>query len=149
MRNERLLACVACLGLALATAAGAADAAKGGTLLTADSLKWVASKEAPGVQTAVTWGDPAKGPHGAFHKFTPGFSAPLHTHSANTHAVVLAGTMSEAGEDGKETKLPAGSFFAQPNTWKHTTKCLPGAECLIYAEVDAAWDLKPVEAATK
>lgn len=147
MKQEKLFAVAVCIGIGLARSAGAGEAAKTGTLLPPDQLKWVAAQGVQGVQTAVTWGDPAKGPHGAFHKFTPGFSAALHTHSANTHAVVLAGTMAEAGEDGKETKLPAGSFFSQPNTWKHTTKCLAGAECILYMEADAAWDLKPVEAA--
>jgi hypothetical protein len=54
--------------------------------------------------------------------------------------------MAIAGEDGKEAKFPAGSFFTQPSTYKHTTKCLAGSECLIYAEVDGKWDLKPIAA---
>jgi anti-sigma factor ChrR (cupin superfamily) len=150
MRAQSYVVVLAAAVVLAAPLARAADAAAAkGTLLPPDQLKWVAAQGVQGVQTAVTWGDPAKGPHGAFHKFTPGFSAALHTHSANTHAVVLAGTMAEAGEDGKETKLPAGSFFSQPNTWKHTTKCLAGAECVLYMEADAAWDLKPVEATKK
>ncbi|MEO8504378.1 MAG: DUF4437 domain-containing protein [Acidobacteriota bacterium] len=101
----------------------------------------------PGVMTAILWGDDTKGAHGAFHKFIAGFTAPLHTHSANNRVVVLSGTMSMTGEDGKEMKFPAGSFYTQPNTFRHTTKCLVGADCLIYLEADAAWDMKPVAAA--
>lgn len=115
--------------------------------LPASDLKWSPSPQAPEVMTAVAWGDPATGAHGAFHKFKAGFAAPLHTHTASTHVVVLEGTMAVAGEDGKETKFPAGSFFSQPNTYKHSTRCLAGAACEIYVEADALWDMKPVAAA--
>jgi anti-sigma factor ChrR (cupin superfamily) len=137
---------VAVVGLvAVAASAPAGDAGKPVTM-TPDQMKWVAGPDAQGVLTAVTWGDPAKGAHGAFHKFVPGFTAPLHTHTASTRIVVLSGTMSIAGEDGKELKLPAGSFFTQPNSFVHVTKCLPGSECVVYLEADAKWDLKPAAA---
>ena len=129
-------------------AARAAEAAKPSILLPAD-MKWVANPDAPGVMTAVAWGDLTKGPHGAFHKFVAGFIAPLHTHTANTRIVVISGTMAMAGADGKETKFTAGSFYTQPNTYQHVTKCLAGSECLVYLEADAAWDMKPVAAAMK
>lgn len=112
--------------------------------LTPDQLKWAPNAAAPEVKTATVWGDPEKGAHGAFHKFPAGFSAPLHTHSGNGKIVVVSGTMAMAGEDGKEMKFPAGSFYTQPNTFKHTTKCLAGADCVAYYESDAKWDLKPV-----
>lgn len=57
-----------------------------------DQLTSVANSAAPGVMKAVAWGDPEKRAHGAFHKFPAGFTAPLHTHSANTRIVVLEGT---------------------------------------------------------
>ena len=95
------------------------------------------------------WGDPTKGPFGAFNKFVAGFTAPLHTHSANLRLVVILGTMAMTGADGKELKFPAGSFYTQPNTFPHVTKCLAGADCLTYVEADGKWDLKPVEAKKK
>ena len=128
-----------------AVALHAADAGKP-VSMPPDQMKWIPNPSAPGVMTATAWGDPEKGPHGAFHKFPVGFTAPLHTHSANTRIVVISGTMSMAGEDGKEMKLPAGSFYTQPNTYKHVTKCLEGSECLVYLEADGKWDLKPVAA---
>jgi quercetin dioxygenase-like cupin family protein len=127
------------------TAPYAADAGRP-IAMTPDQLKWAPNPASPEVMTATAWGDPATGPHGAFHKFKAGFTAPLHTHTATTHIVVLKGTMSVTGEDGKEMKFPAGSFFTQPNTYKHVTKCLPGSECEIYVEADAKWDIKPVAA---
>jgi hypothetical protein len=136
------LACLLPVAFAVAAVQAAGDAP---IALTPDQLKWVPNPAAPDqVKMAVAWGDPAQGAHGAFHKFAAGFAAPLHTHSANTKLVVLQGTMALAGEDGKETRFPVGSFMTQPNTYKHVTKCLAGAECMIYAEVDGKWDLKPV-----
>ena len=70
---------------AKAGAAKAKPAAKPATLvtMTPDELKWVPNPANADVMMAVVWGDPAKGPHGAFHKFKPGFTAALHTHSAD------------------------------------------------------------------
>ena len=36
-------------------------------------------------------------------------------------------------------KLPRARTTLQPNT-QHVTKCLAGADCMIYVEADAAWD---------
>jgi anti-sigma factor ChrR (cupin superfamily) len=148
MRSFSKIFLGALIGLAVpAAAVHAGDATP--VAMSPSDMKWVPSKEAPGVMTAVAWGDPATGPHGAFHKFVAGFTAPLHTHSGNNKIVVIAGTMSVTGEDGKEVKLPAGSFYTQPNTYPHVTKCLAGSECVVYLESDAKWDLKPVEAKKK
>lgn len=113
--------------------------------LTPDQLVWAATPGVDGVMTAVVWGDPATGPHKAFHKFTPGFTAPLHTHSSNNEIVVISGTMAMIGEDGVEMQFPAGSFYTQSNTVRHVTRCMEGAPCLVYLEADAKWDIKPVE----
>jgi hypothetical protein len=45
-----------------------------------------------------------------------------------------------------DAATPAGSFYTQPSTYPHVTKCLAGSECVSYVEGDAAWDLKPVAA---
>ena len=137
------LATLICLAVP-AAALHAKDAGKPITMAK-DQLTWVANSAAPGVMTATAWGDPEKGAHGAFHKFPAGFTAPLHTHSANSRIVVISGTMAMAGEDGKEMKFPAGSFYTQPNTFKHVTKCLAGSECVVYLEADGKWDMKPAE----
>jgi hypothetical protein len=149
MKRSCGIALAALIGLSLPIAtAHAADAGKPVTM-TPDQMKWVANPAAPGVMTAAAWGDPDKGAHGAFHKFAAGFSAPLHTHSASTRIVVISGTMSMSGADGKEMKFPPGSFYTQPNTFPHVTKCLAGTGCLVYLEADGKWDLKPVEATKK
>jgi hypothetical protein len=116
---------------------------------TPSQLKWVPNPARPDVTMAVVWGDPDKGAFAAFNRFPAGFTAPLHTHTASTRIVVIKGTMSMTGADGKETKYPVGSFYTQPNTFPHTTRCLAGSDCLVYIEGDAKWDLKPVEAPKK
>ena len=149
MNRSSRFAIAAVIGLAAPVATlNAANAGKPVTM-TPDQLKWVPNPAATGVMMATAWGDPSKGPFGAFNKFVAGFTAPLHTHSASTRIVVISGTMSMTGEDGKEIKFPAGSFYTQPNTFPHVTKCLAGADCIIYIETDGKWDLKPVEAKNK
>src|SRR5687768_14561134 len=68
----------------------------------AEDLKWTPVPDFP-VKTAVLWGDPAKGAHGAFHKFPAGFAAPVHHHTADHNVVVVAGrmTLTPEGEAGK------------------------------------------------
>ena len=144
LSSKIVLAVLVCLAVPAAVVRAQAPP-KQPVTRTPDQMKWVPNPTAPGVMTAVAWGNPDNGPHGAFHKFTAGFASPLHTHTANTVIVVISGTMSMTGEDGKEMKFPAGSFYTQPNTYKHVTKCLKGAECLVFLTADAKWDLLPVE----
>ena len=124
----------------------AKPAVKKAVTMTPDQLKWVPNPDAPGAMTATAWGNPDKGPHGAFHKFPAGFIAPLHTHSSDLRIVVISGTMAMAGEDGKETQLPAGSYFYQPNTYKHVTKCEAGSECVAFVMASGKFDIKMVGA---
>lgn len=149
MKKSSRLVLAALIGLATPIAAWCAAAPAKPVTLTPDQLKWVPNPAATGVMMATVWGDPAKGPFGAFNKFVPGFTAPLHTHTANLRIVVISGTMAMAGADGKEMKLPPGSFYTQPNTFPHVTKCLAGSDCVTYVEADGKWDLKPVEVRAK
>jgi quercetin dioxygenase-like cupin family protein len=132
---------------AKAGAAKAKPAAKHATLvtMTPDELKWVPTPGNADVMMAVAWGDPAKGPHGAFHKFKPGFTAPLHTHSADLRFVVVSGTMIAATEGGPEKKLPPGSYEYEPHTVKHVTKCDTGSECVIFVVANGKFDRVPAE----
>ena len=152
---------VACSLLFLAPAALAEDAkaaapkakpaAKpaGLVTMTPDELTWVANPANADVKMALLWGDPAKGPHGAFHKFKAGFNAGLHTHSSDMKLVVLSGTVIAAAEGGPERKLPAGSYEYQPHGVKHVTKCDPASECVIFVVSSGKFDLTPAEAPKK
>lgn len=42
-----------------------------------------------------------------------------------------------------------GSYEFQPHGVKHTTKCDPASECLIFAVSSGKFDFKPAEAAKK
>jgi len=134
---------------AKAAAAKAKPAARHATLvtMTPDELKWVPNPANADVMIAVVWGDPAKGPHGAFHKFKPGFTAPLHTHSSDIRFAVVSGTMIASAEGGPEKKLPPGSYEYEPHTVKHVTKCDAGSVdgCVIFAVVNGKFDLIPAE----
>ena len=153
--HETLLAALLALLLAPPALAGEAKAgapkgkaaAKPATLVTVtpDQLKWVPNPANADVMMAVVWGDAAKGPHGAFHKFKPGFNSGLHTHSADLRLVVVSGTLIAATKGGPETKLPPGSYEYQPHTVQHVTKCDSRSECVIFAVATGKFDFVPAE----
>jgi hypothetical protein len=130
-------------------AAKAKPAPKAAALVTMapDDLKWVPNPANAEVMMAVVWGDPATGPHAAFHKFKPGWAAPLHTHSADLQIAVVSGTMIAGTAGGPEKKLPSGSYEYQPHTVKHTTKCDSGSAggCVIFTVANGKFDLIPAE----
>src|SRR5689334_8966761 len=66
--------------------------AKKAVLRAASEMKWVDIPEAKGAQQAVVWGNPQKGPHSSFAKFAGGTELPMHTHTAGSRSVVIAGT---------------------------------------------------------
>jgi quercetin dioxygenase-like cupin family protein len=140
----------AVIGMALSIAAftplaGAKDT-KGGTavLMPASDLKWSDVPDFPGLKMAVLEGDPAKGPNHHMIKLPGGFSAPLHHHSPDHYVTVLGGTL-VLTVDGKEQKLPAGSYFAFKGKKPHMTKCDAGADCLLSIDSRGKWDIVPEE----
>lgn len=140
--------------LALASAATAEEKAKPkaptkasagkAVLWSADELKWVDPPNSPpGVKMAVLWGDPDKGPFGAIHKLPAGFTAPLHHHTANHHAVVLMGSVTLTPEGEAAKKLGPGSYFSFTGMKKHSTTCEAGADCQIFVDCAGPWDVVP------
>lgn len=127
--------------------AKAKPAAGHATLVTMvpDELKWVPNPGNAEVLMAVVKGDPATGPHAAFHKFKPGFSAGLHTHSSDFNIAVISGTLIAGPEGGPEKKLPAGSYEYQPHGVKHTTGCDTSSECVIFIVASGKFDLMPAD----
>jgi quercetin dioxygenase-like cupin family protein len=131
---------------AKAGAAKAKPAAKAGLVTKSpDELKWIPNPANADVQMAVVWGDQDKGAHGAFHKFKPGFDAGLHSHSSDIRFAVVSGTIIASPEGGPEKKLPPGSYEFQPHGVKHTTKCDPASECVIFAVSSGKFDFVPAE----
>jgi len=144
-----LLAAVA-MGLYAQEAAQPKAAPKRGTTLkTAADMKWAVVPNVKGVQQAVAWGNPQKGPYGAFHKFASGTEVPLHTHTASLRSVIISGTLVITLEGQSPKELGPGSYFFEPGGVKHTTACKAGAECLFYTHATGAFDVVPAEGAAK
>ena len=125
-----------------------AQAAGNATLTPAGELKYADVPGMQGVKLAPAQGDPNKGASHFVVKFAPGFSAPLHHHSADHYVTVLAGTLVLV-VDGKEHKLPAGSYFSFSGKKPHETKCDAGAECVLSIDARGKWDVVPEKAPAK
>jgi quercetin dioxygenase-like cupin family protein len=144
-----LLAALAAGSLAAQPAAKKPAAAESkAVLVAAEDLKWVDVPGTP-VKMATVKGDSQKGAHAAFLKLPAGFSAPLHSHTADHHVVVVSGTLTLTPEGGTAKKLGPGSWFEFTGKKKHTTACDAGADCLLFSVASAAWDLVPADAPKK
>ncbi len=135
------------LSMAAFAPCAVAKDAKGGTavLIPASDLKWGDVAGFPGVKMAVVQGDPAKGPAHFMIKFAGGFAAPLHHHPSDHHVSVISGTV-VLTVDGKDNKLPTGSYFAFKGKKQHLTKCDAGADCVLFVDSRGKWDVIPAEA---
>jgi quercetin dioxygenase-like cupin family protein len=116
----------------------------------AGDLKWEDAPDAPaGVKMVRFWGDPTKGAFGAMWKFPAGFTAALHTHSAQLRTVVVSGTIIHGPEGKPEVRLGPGSYLLLPSGYRHTTACDKSSECVFFLEGKGKFDIKPVEAPAK
>ena len=103
-------------------------------------LMWSDVPNFPGIKMAVVDGDPAKGASHFMLKLADGFAAPLHHHSSDHFVTVVSGTL-VLTVDGKETMLPAGSFFLFKGKMQHLTRCAPGADCVLSLDARGKWDV--------
>ena len=93
--------------------------------ITPNDIVWKVPAVRPGLETAVTFGDPTKpGPYVLRVKIPAGFKLMPHFHPDEWRTgVVLSGTYYFAvGEQWDETKLkpyPAGTFFSEPKGTPH------------------------------
>jgi len=140
------LVVVAGLSTIASQARAAEKSKKGGTaiLMPAGDIKWTDVPQFPGVKMAVLQGDPDKGAHHTLIKLPAGFTAPLHHHTSDHYATVLSGTMVFT-VDGKEQRLPPGSYFSFTGKKTHITKCDAGTDCVISNDVRGKWDVVPEE----
>jgi anti-sigma factor ChrR (cupin superfamily) len=137
---------VALATVSAATQSAAQSAAPTASIVAAGELKWVDVPDTP-AKLATVKGDSAKGPHASFIKLPAGFSAPLHSHSADHQVAVAAGTLTMTPEGGTAKKLGPGSWFEFTGKKKHVTTCDAGADCVLFIVAKAAWDLVPAVAA--
>jgi quercetin dioxygenase-like cupin family protein len=141
------LTATAALALAYAAFAPSAFAKEGkkapsAVLLPAADLKWSDVPDFPGVKMATLDGNPAKGSSHFLIKLKDGFAAPLHHHTSDHFVTVVSGTLILT-VDGKDTRLPAGSFFLFRGMKQHLTKCEPGGDCVLSIDARGKWDVLP------
>jgi glyoxylate utilization-related uncharacterized protein len=129
---------------AIAPYAVAAHGTKGGTavLIPANDIKWVDVAGFPGLKMAALQGDPAKGAHHSMMKLPAGFASPPHHHSSDHFVTVVSGTLVFT-VDGKDTRLPPGSYFSYTGKKQHVTKCDAGADCVLSLDTRGKWDVVP------
>ena len=146
--NVRYVAAATALALfwTVGFASGAGGHKGGNAVLTPVSeIRWADVPGFPGVQMAVVRGDAGKGAHYQMLKFTGGFSAPLHHHTADHYGTVVAGTL-VLGSGGRDVKLPPGSYFSFTGKMAHTTRCEAGADCILAIDARSKWDVVPEKA---
>ena len=99
----------------------------------------------PGVKKRVLWGNHDAGPYGAFTKFDPGLTNPLHTHSSEVRIVVLQGAYIYRPQGGKEQRVGPGSYISIPAGDVHVSAADAKEGALFYEESPGKFDLKVVE----
>ncbi len=144
-----LVGLTACLSLApRADAADTAKKAGGAFLVPVAEVRWSDVSGFPGVQMAALQGDPGKGASHFLIKFAGGFAAPVHHHTSNHFVNVISGTLVLA-IDGKDHKLPAGSYFSFSGKKPHATRCDAGADCVLAVDARSKWDVVAPKPAAK
>lgn len=98
----------------------------------------------PGVKKKILWGND-DGPYGAFTKFNPGQTNPLHTHTNEVRVVVLQGAYIYKPQNGNERRVGPGSYLSIPAGDVHTSRGDPKEGALFYEESPGKFDLKLVD----
>jgi hypothetical protein len=110
-----------------------------------DSATAAYKELAPGASASLLWGDMDKGPFGAFTKFAPGASFPLHTHSSDIRIVVLRGAYVYKPEHGAEQRVSAGHYIFIPGGDRHVSEADAKEGALFYQGSPGKFDLNPVK----
>ena len=104
-----------------------------------ESLKW-ADAGIPGVSTAVVQGDMTKGASHFYLRYPAGFVSPVHHHSPDHYATTVSGNLSLT-MDGKEHRLPPGSYFSFIGKAPHVARCAGPEACVMFIDARGAWDV--------
>jgi quercetin dioxygenase-like cupin family protein len=99
-------------------------------------------ESAAGVSMAVLWGDPDKGPHATFTKFTPGYDAGMHTHTNDVWITVIKGAYLYK-DDAGEKRVGPGDFLRVPGGHKHWSGADKAEGAVFYEEGSGKFDLIP------
>jgi len=126
-------------GLALPAAAFGQGAPAKAVSTPAADLKWTGAG-VPGVETATVQGNMAKGASHFYLKYPAGFVAPVHHHSPDHFATTVTGNLVLI-VDGKEHRLPPGSYFAFTGKAKHAVRCEGADACVMFIDARGKWDV--------
>jgi quercetin dioxygenase-like cupin family protein len=137
--NGVALAAAGVLITCLATAADKAGAAAAPR----QNLKWT-DAGIPGVKVAVVQGDQSGGPSHFYLKYAAGFVAPRHFHSPDHFATTVSGQLVLL-VDGKEQRLPPGSYFEFKDKTPHAARCEGTEDCVMFIDARGAWDVQPAK----
>lgn len=113
-----------------------------------ESLSWFATGVGP-MQAAVAYGDMNKGGHGTFLKMPKGFTSPVHLHTHEYHAVVIAGIIVNSEVGKADIQLRPGSYWYQVGNVKHVTQCVSDSGCTVFLIQPENFDFIPEASATK
>jgi quercetin dioxygenase-like cupin family protein len=128
------------LGFTFSVAALAADMAAAVATPRAD-LKWVEGA-IPGVKTAVVQGDTATGASHFYLSYAPGLVTPVHHHSPDHYVTTVSGSLVLV-VDGKEHRLPPGSYFGLTGKARHAARCDGSEACVMFIDARSPWDVVP------
>lgn len=99
---------------------------------------------AAGVSSAALWGDMAKGAHGTFTKFAPGYDAGMHTHTNDVWIVGVKGAYLYK-DDAGEKRVGPGTFLRVPGGHKHWSGGDAKEGAIFYEESSGMFDTTPVK----
>jgi len=108
----------------------------------AADLKWVDNPAVKGAQQAVLWGDPARGAYGALKRIPAGTSLAMHSHTNETRALLVSGTLSFSFEGAPAKDLGPQSYISVPGGMRHAATCKPGTDCVYFETSNGAYDVK-------
>lgn len=99
---------------------------------------------APGVSSAVIWGDGDKGAHATFTKFAPGQDNGWHTHTNDVWIVGVKGAYLYK-DDAGEKRIGPGVFLRVPGGHKHWSGGDAKEGAVFYEEGSGKFDLIPAK----
>ena len=141
-----VIGAVSAMGLAVPVgmAKEKAESGKSKEVIYVSSESATYTEKFPGVQMAVVWGDPEKGRHGTFTKFTPGYDAGMHTHTNDVWCLVIKGAYLYK-DDAGEKRVGPGEFIRIPGGHKHWSGGDKTEGALFYQEGSEKFDKIPAE----
>lgn len=139
-----VLAAAGGLGYAAGVAKGKAAAISG-----LSELAWEPYAPGAALEVAPLWGDRAKGgDYGMLLKLPPGYVAGMHSHSADSEAVLVQGTWVHTvdGDPSSNRDLTPGAYVFQPAKQDHDDACKGKVDCIVFVHQRAKGDFLPAKA---